>query len=74
MTWNAWSQWSWRAKADLDDDEYAQLVREARYTQQVEIKNIGSAWAIVSNGLQLDAGWSREEMRRQCQRMGWRYL
>lgn len=74
QSWRCWSDWAWRQKADLDPDEYAALVREARRAETVRLVPLaGEAWAIQSGGLILDAGWSREEMRKRCQRMGWRY-
>ena len=73
IPWGPWSDWACRQKFDLDPDEWQQLAREALHTSEVEIREIGGAWAIVSGGLKLDAGWDRESMRRQCQRMGWRY-
>ena len=71
-SFSAWSKWACRNKFSLDSDEWQQLAREAMNTKQVEIKNIGGAWAIVSGGLTLDVFWSKEEARRQCQAMWWR--
>lgn len=73
-SFSAWSKWACRQKYDLDLEEWAALAREATNTKQVEIKEIGGAWAIVSGGLTLDVFWDREEARRQCQKMAWRWI
>lgn len=72
-SWSAWSRWACFQKFRLDPEEWAALVREALSTREVEIRPDGQAWVIESSGLQLDAAWSWEDARRQCQRMGWRY-
>ena len=73
IPWRVWSDWAWRAKAELDQDEYQQLAREALHTEMVRIRPRDKAWAIESGGLRLFQALSFEACRRQAVRMGWRW-
>jgi hypothetical protein len=74
MTWNCWSGWAssvkWK-RPDWEQLKAAALDPKQRFS----ILPRGNVWQVRSReGLVMSEHRDAESARKQCQRMGWRYL